>query len=85
MSDRTQTTTPEQQAHWEKGQQIVDALGALRDELTINLPDLGEPMDIGRFEKVKSLPGRLNMQVVALREFLADSHLPGENKEPTHA
>lgn len=74
MSDRTQTITPEQQAHWDKGQEIADDFEALASDVARRLPGVNESVVV-----------KLRQQVGALRDFLAGSHLPGENKEADRA
>lgn len=59
--------TPAQQKHWERGQQIADEL-----ERTIQIVTARLNHPVTR---------QLSIHIVELRDFLADSHLPGENKD----
>lgn len=74
MSDRKQTITPEQQKHWDKGQEIANGFEGLAQKAAAALSGIGHPVVRG-----------LHEQVGELRDFLAASHLPGTNEEAPNA
>lgn len=74
MDAAQESVTAAQQKHWERGQAVCDGFEAIAEEAA----HLLFPLHPGNQHHPAAT--RFFKQVGALRDFLADSHLPGENE-----